>query len=109
MGDSSDDYKTRVVVDGVDDAVIADSNPIVVAPGEPGGSYRSGVIREAVDSGGDAVANWVVQAPIRSGRLRVQADFIPALGRCGYVRTSGQGSAASRSSRAWSAARLSSR
>ena len=109
MRDASDDYETLVIIDGIDDPVVADSDPVVVAPGELRGSWGSGVFREAVNRGVNAIADRLVQTSIRSSRLRVQPDLVLALRRCAYVRTSDQGRAASRSSRAWRAERLSSR
>jgi hypothetical protein len=55
MCDPADDHETRVVVDGVDDPVIANTDPVVVAPGELRDSPRPGVGPEAVDRSRDAV------------------------------------------------------
>lgn len=109
MGDSSDDHQALVVVDGIHDPVVADSNPIIVAPGELDDSYRSGTVGQAIDRGRDTVAERAVETPIRARRLGVQADLVPVTAPCAYVRTSDQGTAESRSSRTWRAARLSSR
>ena len=68
MGDASDDHEALGVLDRIDDAVVTDADPVVVAARESRGP-----------------------------------------GRAGYVRASDHGTAESRSSRAWRAARLSSR
>ena len=109
MGNASDDDQALIIVDRVDNPVVADSNPIVVAAGELDGSRGPGVAGEAVDGSGDTAAEEVVEPPIGAGGLGVQANFVGALRRRGYVRTSSQGKAELRSSRAWRAARLSSR
>jgi len=80
-----------IVVDGVDDPVIADSNPIVVAAGELDASPRPRIVGEAVDRGRDAVTQPAVEASVRTHRLGVKADFVRALRPFAYVRTSDQG------------------
>jgi hypothetical protein len=109
MSDSRDQHEVLIVVDGVHDPVVADTDSIVVAPGKLGSSWRSGIIRQAVDRRGDTVAERVVQTPKRACCLGVQANLVQVLGWCSYVRTSAHGTAVSRSSRACRAARLSSR
>lgn len=107
MGDSSDDHDALGVIDGVHDPVVAHSNSIIVAPGELDGAGRAGIAGKCVDGGCDALSEWVVETSVRPRCLRMQADVVSLLA-C-YARTSVQGRAASRSSRACSAARLSSR
>ncbi len=109
MGDASDDHEARVVVDRVHDAVRAGPDPINIASGEPYDPGRSGLAGKAVDRGRDAGPQRVLETPICASRLRMEPDLVRVLGRGGYVRTSDQGRVASRSSRAWRAARLSSR
>ena len=109
MGDASDDDHAPIVIDGIHDPVVADSNPIVVAPGELHASGRPRIIAEPVDCGRDAVTQGTMEPPVRTRHRWVKADLVPVCRRLAYVRTSDQGRAASRSSRAWSAARLSSR
>ncbi len=109
MGDASDDYEAFVVVDGVHNPVVADSNSIVITAGELGGSYWAGIAGESIDGSCDAIVDRIVKPPIGPCRLRMEANLVPALGYAAYVRTSDHGMAESRSSRACRAARLSSR
>ena len=109
VGDSSDYHEALVVVDGVHDSVLADSNAIVAAPSELDGARWAGVEAERVDCGCDAIAERVVETSVRPRGLRVQADFVRVPALAGYARTSVQGRVVSRSSRARTAARLSSR
>lgn len=98
--DAGDKHQALIVVHGVHDPVFADSNPIVVPTGELGAALRAGVAGKAVDRSRDAVTQPAVEASVSTNRLRMQADFVAAPWPCGYVRTSDQGCAASRSSRA---------
>lgn len=109
MGDASDDHETLVVVDRVHDAVVADADPIAVASGEPDDPGRSGLVGKAVDRGRDAVAQRVLEAPVRGRRVRMESDLVRMVRSGVYVRTSDQETADPPSSRAWKAARLSSR
>lgn len=107
VGDSGDDHQALIVVDCVHDSVVADSHPVVVAPGELDGSGWTWIEGQGVDGSRDALAERAVETSVRPRCLRVKADFIRLV--AGYARTSLQGKAASRSSRACRAARLSSR
>jgi hypothetical protein len=89
--------------------MVADPDPVVVAPREFDGSRGPGVLGEAVDRRRDAFAQRIVEAPIRARRFRMEADLVPMPGGGAYVRTSDQDIVEARSSRARSAARLSSR
>jgi hypothetical protein len=109
LSDSRDQDEVLIVVDGVHDPVVADADSIVVPPGELRSSRRSGIMRQAVDRRSDTVAEGIVQSPVRASRLGVQANFVRVVGWCSYVQTSDHDTAASRSSRACRAARLSSR
>jgi hypothetical protein len=100
VSNASDDDQALVVVNGIHDAIVADSNPVIVAPGERDGSGRSGVVGEAVDRGRDAVAQGMMKTPIRARRLRVEADFVAVAERRAYVRTSDHGTVEARASRA---------
>lgn len=103
-----DDDHALMVVHGVHDAVITDAQPIVVPTCQLHDSWRPGMDRETADGRRDSLTQRTLQAPIRSGCGRMHADLVGLAARA-YVWTSDQGSASSRSSRAWSAARLSSR
>jgi hypothetical protein len=56
VGDSGDDHQALVVVDGIDDAIVADSDSIVVAACELDHSFGPRLGSKTVDRGGDAVA-----------------------------------------------------
>jgi hypothetical protein len=105
MSDPRDDDKAVVVVDGVDDAVVAHTDAVVAASGELRGAWRPWIFREGVDRVAGPVPDTAVEVPERPSRLGVQANVVLA----GYSRTSAHGTARSRSSPAVSAARLSSR
>lgn len=107
VGNAGDDHQAPALVDGVHDPVVPD--PVIVATGELDASSRPRIVGQALDRDRDAAAQRVVEAPIRTRRLGVEADLVAALGSRGYVRTSDQGTADARSSRARRAARLSSR
>jgi hypothetical protein len=107
VGDPADGDEPLVVVDRVDDAVVADPDAIVVAARTPNRTVRARFKRERVDHCGDPLPDRVVEAAERMRGRRVKADLVGP--RRGYSRTSDQGTAKSRSSRARSAARLSSR
>lgn len=109
MGDASDDDQPFGVVDDVDDAVVTDADAEVVAPGQSYDPARSRLGRKGVDRRGYARAQRVLEASVSPNRVRMQAYLVRLIERSPYVRTSDQGTAASRSSRAWRAARLSSR
>ena len=108
MGDASDDYDALVVINGVHDPVLADSNPVIIAAGELGGPDRLWMAGKGIDCSCDPIADRTLKTPIRPSRLRVETDLILMFGRAAYVRTSDQ-EREWRSSRAWRAARLSSR
>ena len=108
MGDSGDEHETFVVVDGVHDSEVADSNAIIAATGKLDCTGGTRVDAKRVNCCRDASQEWIVKTTKRASRLRMQPELVAAC-RAGYARTSDQGSAASRSSRAWRAARLSSR
>lgn len=56
VGDSRDDYKALGIVDGVDDAVVAYADAVVVAPGQLHRSPRPRVGGEGVDGGTDSIS-----------------------------------------------------
>jgi hypothetical protein len=99
--DSSDDDDLLVVQDRVDDAVVSHSDSVVASSRELDGTGRARLFRERVDRRFDAVPERRLEPAKGTGRCRMQPNL--------YARTSDQGTAASPSSRAWSAARLSSR
>jgi len=91
VGDPSDKHQAFIIVDGIHDPVIADSNPIVVPSGELDASPRPGIFGEAVDRGRDAVTQPAVEASVHAHRLGMKAYFVRAFRRFAYVRTSDQG------------------
>ncbi len=109
MSDPGDDNHALLIIDGVDDPVVADSDSIVVSAGEPDNARRAGIDCESVDCGTDSVTEGALQAAVRARRRRVEPDVVFALRLARYSRTSAQGAAASGSSRARRAATLSSR
>ena len=109
VGDSGDDHQALLLVDRVNDPVVADSDPVVVAAGQLDCARRPRVMRQAVDRGRNSFLQLAVEAAIGPGRLGVEANVVGTFGLAGYSRTAAQGAAVSRSSRAWSTARLSSR
>lgn len=98
MRDPRNEDEALVVVHGIDDAVVADPDPIVIPPGELDRALRSRLEREPVDRSGDAFAEWAVETAVGASRGQIETDFV-RVGRARY-RTSSQGTAASRSSRA---------
>jgi hypothetical protein len=102
-----DDHDLFYIVDRVDDPIVAHSDSIIVPARELDRSGRSRIDAERIDGGRKALAERIVETSIRPRCLRMQADVVSPF--AGYPRTSDQGTAASRSSRACSAARLSSR
>lgn len=107
MGDAGDDYHSFAVVDRVDDPVVARSDAIVVPARElraTGGAWFTG---ERVDCRAYTVAHGPEHPSVLAGCGRTEDDLVPGCGA--YARTSSQGTAKPRSSRACSAARLSSR
>ena len=106
--DAGDDDQPRFVVYGIDDAIVADSQPVVVVSGKLDRANRTRVERECVDCSSDACAQWIVEPSVGSRGLSMQPDFEGA-GLAGYFLTSAQATVLPTSSRACSAARLSSR
>ena len=109
MGNAGDDYEALVVIDGVDNPILAHSNPVIIAAGEPGRPDRSWIAGEGIDGCRDPIVDRTLKTPIRPSRLRVETDLVLMFGRAAYVRTSDHERAEPRSSRACRAARLSSR
>ena len=107
MGDPGNENEVFGVVHGVDDAVIANPDAEVIPPGKLHRAWRARVNREVIDCSGDTIVDRSTEPAVRLARLWVEADVV-SLSRC-YLRTFDQGTARSTSSRACSAARLSSR
>ena len=107
MSDPGDDHETFRVVDGVHDPVVPHANSIVVAAGQLDCARRARLVGEGVDGGADPVAEGTLEAAIGPRGARMESELVRPLGR--YSRTSAHGTAASGSSRACNAARLSSR
>jgi hypothetical protein len=109
VGDSGDDHQAHLLVERKHDPVVADSDPIVLAAGQLDCVRRPRVMRQGVDRGRDSFLQLAVGAAIGRGRLGVEANLVGTFALAGYSRTAAQGTAVSRSSRAWRTARLSSR
>jgi hypothetical protein len=109
MTDSGDDHQALGVVDGVDHSVVADSSPVVLSAGKRCYPDRPRIRSETVDDDPDSIAHDSVEASVLASRRGLESDLVPRLPPAGYSRTSAHGTARSRSSRACSAARLSSR
>ncbi len=107
MGYPRDDHKPFPVVYRVDNAVVTDADPKVVTTSKLYGARRSRIDRQTVDRRLDTFSDGSTESAVCLDRLRVKADLV-VLARC-YLRTFDQGTAWSASSRAWNAARLSSR
>jgi hypothetical protein len=54
--DSGDDHQTLSIIDGVDHAVVADPDAVVIAAGQLGGTPRPRIVGEGVDRGADPVS-----------------------------------------------------
>ena len=106
MSDSSDEHEPLRVFHCVDDAVVADSDPVVVPSCELHDAERPGIHTQSIYRVANPVSEWALQATELPRRSWMQSDLVR---RLGYSRTSTHGTAASRSSRACSAARLSSK
>lgn len=107
MGYPSDDHKLLSVVYRVDNPVVTDADPKVVTTGKLYRARRSRIDRQIVDRRLNAFSEGSTESAVCLDRLRVKAELV-VLARC-YLRTFDQGTAWSASSRACSAARLSSR
>ncbi len=81
MRDPRNEYEPFVVVDRVDDPVVADMYAIVVAAGELGDAGRSWILGEAVDRRPDPFASGTVKAPIGASRRRVETNLVGPLRR----------------------------
>ena len=106
MDDAGNENGALLVVHRVDDPIVADANAKVVASRELHGSRGPRLDGESVDRTGNTVAEPPLESAVRPRRRRMEPDFV---GLGVYSRISAHGTAASRSSRAWRAARLSSR
>lgn len=100
MGDAGDEDDPRVVVDRVHDPVVAHADAVVGAAGERDGTGGPWIVRQRVDRGSDAPRERIVQMPVGARRVPPEADLVRRRRPCRYRRTSGQGTADSRSSRA---------
>ena len=97
MGDSRDDHESLGIVDGVDDPVIADPDAEVVSTGELRRSGRAWLGRKGIDRGPDSFLDRPLELAVLASRDREEAYLVAAVG---YSRTSAQGTASSRSTRA---------
>ena len=109
MGDSSNDHESSAIIDGVDDAVITDTYAVVVTTCELGSAGWALISCESLDCAADTFSERTMQPVVRTRRLPPKTDLVAAGRRARYPRTSAQDTVSSRSSRACSAARLSSR
>ena len=97
MRDASHEYETSIIVDGIDDPVVADANAVVVSSCQPGTADRTWIGREVVDRHTHALPD----SPLETAKLPRchRKDTNLVLGTR-YSRTSAHGTAVSRSSRA---------
>ena len=109
MGNSGHEHEPLRVVHRVHDPVIADPNPEVVAAGELRRAVRTRIRRERVDRRTNPFSHPPLEAAVRPRRFGMQANLVQPVAYAPGSRTSAHGTLASRSSRAVSAARLSSR
>jgi hypothetical protein len=109
MGDSGDENEPLGVVDGVHDPVVTDAYAVVVSTGELDDSGRTRRVGESVDRVSHPIAKRPLQTAILTSRSRMESYLVRCVPIVVYSRTSAHGTAASRSPRAWSAAKLSSR
>ena len=107
MSHPRDDHKLFPVVYRVDNAVVTDAGSKVVTTGKLDGARRSRIDRQTVDRRLDAFGDGSQEPAVRLDRVRMETDVVRLAG-C-YLRTLAQGMARAASSRAWNAARLSSR
>jgi hypothetical protein len=84
VANSHDQHEAIAVVDGVDDAMVADSDPIIVTPGELHGPLWSRVLGKPVDCRSDTILERSMKAAISLGGLAVHPNVVAA----GYSRTS---------------------
>ena len=96
-----------LVVHGIDDSIIADPYPKVIAPRELHDASGLRLSGERIDRRLNPLAEPALKATILLSGSRVKADFVAGL--VVYSRTSDQGRVVSRSPRTCRAARLSSR
>src|SRR5687767_2810728 len=104
VSDARHDDDALRIVDGVDHAVVADSNSVVVARSKLHRASRPRIDAKGVDRLAQPVAEWPVQAAVLAYGRRVETDLVRRSRRARYSRTSAQGIALSRSSRACRAA-----
>lgn len=109
MSDASDDHRAVGIVDCKDDAMIADPDPVVVPPGELDDATRSRIGCKPVDRAPNSISNRALEPAILAHGCRREPDLVKRLRLVSYSLTSAHATVASRSSRACSAARLSSR
>lgn len=109
MSNSCDEHYPIRVIDGVDDPEVADANPEVVAAGELDGAARTRLGAKGVNRLADSLTHRPLEAAVRACGLGVKANLVHGPSYPAGSRTSLQGTLESRSSRAVSAARLSSR
>jgi hypothetical protein len=109
VGYAANDDEPVIVVHGIHDAMVANSDAVVVAAGQLRHAIWPGICGEGVYRLGDSRAEWIMQAPKRAQSIRMQPDLVQVIGGGVYRSTSDHGTLRSRSSRALSAARLSSR
>lgn len=109
MSDAGDDDQAVGLVDGIDDAIITDPYPVVVLTREMDGTGWPRIPGKIVECERDPAEQRIAEASIRPHGRRMEAQLIRLSVARAYRRTSAQLSLVSRSSRACSAARLSSR
>ena len=100
MRDAGHDKQSGVVVDGIDDPVVADPYSVVVSTCKLGGAGWARISGESVDRAADPFPERTMQPVVRARRLPMKPDFVVAGWRARYLRTSAQDTVSSRSSRA---------
>ena len=81
VGDPGDDDEASLFVDGKDEAVLADSDPVVVSTSEPDDSRGTGIDCERVDCGPHSLAQWALELAVCARRLAGQ-PYPVSVGRC---------------------------
>jgi hypothetical protein len=60
VGDSSDQDQTAAVVDGVDDPMVANADPIIVEPCQPDRARGARIVSQLLNRASDATQQRVV-------------------------------------------------
>ena len=74
VSDPGNQDELSTVVDGVDDPVVADTDPIVVKPCQPDRTSRPRIVSQMLNRTGDATRKGIVKTPIRTRSVRLEPD-----------------------------------